>query len=254
MKWVFLFVCRRADRVHCVSNVMGGALEELGIQKKKLFVFPMGVDENFLQVGWNREKRLKEEGVTVISNRNHLPIYNVSFLIRSIPTVLKAEPKTQFLIAGDGPQRESLEKEAAALNLNCSVRFVGRVSHAEMPDLLARAEIYVSTALYDGTSVSLLEAMAAGLFPIVTEIPANLEWIDHGRNGFLVPVNDPVSLAGRIIDAVRMKVSPDQSRCENLALVRAKALWPVMVQRLNDIYEGLLQPEFQRGGINIAST
>ena len=55
---------------------------------------------------------------------------------------------------------------------------------------LGQADIYVSTSLHDGTSVSLLEAMGSGAFPIVTDIPSNREWIHHGQNGFLVPVNE----------------------------------------------------------------
>jgi glycosyltransferase involved in cell wall biosynthesis len=58
-----------------------------------------------------------------------------------------------------------------------------------MADLLSQTDIYVSTSLYDGTSVSLLEAMGSGAFPIVTDIPSNREWISPGQNGFLVSVN-----------------------------------------------------------------
>lgn len=156
LKRIFLLVCNKANHVHCVSEVMRKTLERLGIEGEKLSTFPMGVDETFRNIGMNRKEILKEEGVTVLSNRNLLPMYNVSLLIRSIPIVLQEEPKTRFLIIGDGTERPNLEREVEALNMNNSVRFLGRVSHDMMPSLLAQADIYISTSLTDGTSVSLL--------------------------------------------------------------------------------------------------
>ena len=117
--------------------------------------------------------------------------------------VVKEEPHTRFLFAGDGPDRLSLEKEARDLKIESSVQFLGWVLHEEMADLLSKSDIYISTSLDDGTSVSLLEAMASGAFPIVTDIASNREWIVNGKNGFLVSIEDEKMLARRIIEAIR---------------------------------------------------
>ena len=177
---------------------------------------------------------------TILSNRNLLLIYNVSLLIRAIPIVLKEEPETKFLIAGDGVEKEALEREVKNLNINSSVKFFGRVPHDEMPNLLSQADIYVSTSLYDGTSVSLLEAMGSGAFPIVTDIPANREWIINGENGFLVPVKDEKMLARRIIEAIRNRELLQRSRMENLSMIERKAFWPVIMEKVKKIYEDLI--------------
>ena len=89
---------------------------------------------------------------------------------------------------------------------------------------LPGADIYVSTSLYDGTSVSLLEAMGSGAFPVVTDIPANREWITNGENGFLVPVDEEKYLANRIIDAIRKPRLLERSRIENLSIAERCAL------------------------------
>jgi len=167
LRKIFIYVSRKSTHLNCVSAVQKKEIEQLGIENKKISIIPMGVDGAFLEVGKNRKMGLEKRPFTILSNRNLLPIYNVFLLIRAIPIVLKEEPDTKFLIAGDGSEKESLEREVKKLNLNSSVRFLGRVPHEEMPDLLAHADIYVSTSLYDGTSVSLLEAMASGAFPIV---------------------------------------------------------------------------------------
>ncbi len=240
---VFLYVCMKAQHITCVSEVQKKEIEQLGIKEEKISVFPMCIDEDFLEVGRSREKDLGSGSLTVLSNRNLLPIYNVSLLIRVIPMVLQEEPNTKFFIAGDGPERDHLEKEAKKLNVNSSLQFLGRVPHEEVPNLLARADIYVSTSLYDGTSVSLLEAMGSGAFPIVTDIPANREWIINGKNGFLVPTNEEEFLANRIIDAIRNQSLFEKSRIKNLSIVEKKALWSVNIKNIESIYAELLAPE-----------
>jgi glycosyltransferase involved in cell wall biosynthesis len=152
---------------------------------------------------------------------------------------LKEEPETKFLIAGDGSEKENLERKVKNLNVNSSVTFLGRVPHEGMPDLLSRADIYVSTSLYDGTSVSLLEAMVAGSFPVVTDIPSNREWIVDGKNGFLVPIDEAGILASRILDAIRNRDLLEKSRSDNLLIVEKKAFWPTNIKRLEGIYSSL---------------
>jgi glycosyltransferase involved in cell wall biosynthesis len=109
-----------------------------------------------------------------------------------------------------------------------------------MPDLLSRADIYVSTSLYDGTSVSLLEAMGSGAFPVVTDIPANREWITNGQNGFLVPIDEEKYLADRIIDAIRDARLLEKGRIENLSIVE-KAVWPENIEKIKEVYSKVLK-------------
>jgi glycosyltransferase involved in cell wall biosynthesis len=74
-----------------------------------------------------------------------------------------------------------------------------------MGDLQDQGDILVSTSSEDGTSVSLLEAMGLGAFPIVMDIHSNREWITPSLKGFLVPVNEEKLPAKRMIDAIRDK-------------------------------------------------
>ena len=214
-------------------------MEQLGIMNEKISIIPMGVDEAFLEMGKNRKIELNKRPFTILSNRNLLPLYNVSLLIRAIPIILKEEPRTKFLIAGDGSEKENLENEVENLNVSYSVQFFGRVPHEEMPNLLSQADIYVSTSLYDGTSVSLLEAMGSGAFPIVTDIPSNREWILPGQNGFLVPANEEKLLAKKIIDAIRDRALLERSRKENLSLIEEKVLWSVNIEKIKKMYSQL---------------
>jgi glycosyltransferase involved in cell wall biosynthesis len=237
---LFLYVCRRADHIHCVSKVHAKALRGLGIAEEKVSTFPMGVDRTFLDVGKGRDQIFGEASVTVFSNRNLQPIYNVSLLIQAIPLIMRAMPGVKFWVAGDGPERERLEKEADRLGAMGHVEFLGRVRPNDMADLLGKVDIYVSTSLYDGTSVSLLEAMASGCFPVVSDIPSNREWIRDGENGFLFPPDNAEVLAQRIIDVIRSRSLIEKSRKENLRLIEERALWSVCMGRAKEIYEDQL--------------
>jgi glycosyltransferase involved in cell wall biosynthesis len=158
-------------------------------------------------------------------------------LIRAIPIVLGKESGVKFLIAGDGSERGSLEKEVKDLKITEYVQFLGRVPHDEMPSLLARSDIYVSTSCYDGTSVSLLEALASGAFPVVTDIPSNREWIDDGDNGFLVPKEDEILLARKIVHAIRNHKLVEGARQKNQKIAQQRGCWKENTWKIKELYD-----------------
>jgi len=237
---IFLYVCQRANQIMCVSELQRNEIEKMGVKPEKISAIPMGIDETFLEVGRKRREKSNGESHMVLSNRNLLPLYNVSLLIRAIPKVIKEQPYTKFIIAGDGSDRRDLEREASSLNVGSSVQFLGRLPLERMAELFSEADIYVSTSLSDGTSVSLLEAMGSGAFPIVTDIPANREWVVDGKNGFLVPVDQAEILAKRILNAIHNRDLLEKSRAENLVIAERKAFWPTNIKKLEGIYSSLL--------------
>jgi len=236
LRRVFISVCRNSSHIQCVSEVQKEEILSLGLSEAKISVIPMGVDDAFYDADESRKKETDNRSFTILSNRNLLPIYNVSLLIRAIPMIIKEAPGTKFIIAGEGNEKEALEQEAKELNVYTHIEFLGRIPHDEMPSLLDRADIYVSTSLYDGTSVSLLEAMGAGAFPVVTDIPANREWVEDGKNGFLFPVNDENILARKVLDAIHNQELLVRGRKLNQWRVKEKALWSACIGKIEKIY------------------
>src|SRR4030042_441582 len=237
LRKIFIYVCNNATHLNCVSNGQKKEMEQLGITGEKISIIPMGVDETFLEKGKNRKIELNKRPLIILSNRNLLALYNVSLLIRAIPIVLKEEPETKFLIAGDGAEKEALERKVKNLNINSSVTFLGRVPHEEMPNLLSQADIYVSTSLYDGTSVSLLEALASGSFPVVTDIPSNKGWLADGENGFLVPKENENLLARKIVEAIRDHGLLGEAYKKNRKLVEQRAYWRENIKKIAELYQ-----------------
>ena len=237
LRKIFFYVCKNATHLNCVSNGQKEEMEQLGITNEKISVIPMGVDEAFLEMGKGRKIELNKGSFIILSNRNLLPLYNVSLLVRAIPYVLKEEPKTKFIIAGDGSEKENLESEVEQLNVSSSVQFLGRVPHQEMPYLLSQSDIYVSTSPHDGTSVSLLEALASGAFPIVTDIPSNREWIADGDNGFLVPKENENILAKKIVEAIRDHRLLGEAHEKNRKIVEQRAYWRENIKKIAEFYQ-----------------
>jgi len=234
---IFVYVCENAGRLNCVSNIQKEEMEQLGIESEKISTIPMGVDEAFFEEGGKRIIDPSRTQFIILSNRNLLPMYNVSLLIRAVPLILKEEPGTKFRIAGDGSEKEDLTMQVRNLNLNDFVEFLGRVPHQEMPRLLAETDVYVSTSSCDGTSVSLLEAMASGAFPVVADIPSNREWVTDGANGFLVPQESESMLAKRIVEAIRNRRLLREAYRKNRKIVEQRAYWRNNIEKITELYK-----------------
>jgi len=152
---------------------------------------------------------------------------------------LKNHGDVKFLIKGSGPLEKYLKKLTEKMGTTQNIRFVGLVPHRKMAQLLSAADIYVSTCLVDSTSVSLLEAMACQLAPIVTDIPGNREWIKDGVNGLLYPPKNNSLLAEKSIHVVenpRLRRAFGR-KCVNI--IEKRATWEDCVSRMQAIYERL---------------
>jgi glycosyltransferase involved in cell wall biosynthesis len=120
-------------------------------------------------------------------------------LLRGFAEAARRRPEAVLLLVGDGPMRVELEKMAAGLGLDAGrIRFVGRVSSAEVALWLRASDVFALTSPSEGFSCSLAEAMSVGLAPVVTEIPANAQLVDDGVHGRSVPVGD-VAAIGRAL-------------------------------------------------------
>lgn len=100
-----------------------------------------------------------------------------------------------MIFSATGPLEPQLRKLTDDLGLSSQVLFRGGYQISELPEILSTADIYVSASNSDGTSPCLLEAMAAGLFPVVSDIPANRLWLEGKGDGLLFPVENPDVLA-----------------------------------------------------------
>ena len=240
------FTAKKALRVTVDAKCLQDIWVNMGMPENKIQVIPFGVDTSIFNPNVSGEAirkklRIKKNDIVIISTRfffNHH--YNVECLIKAIPLIQKKHKNVRFLIKGAGPLENYLKRLTQKLNVSKNVRFVGLVPHDAIAQYLSAADIYVSTCFIDSTSVSLLEAMACGLAPVVTDIPGNREWIEDGINGFLFPPRDSGVLAEKLIQLVEDKRLRESFGRICFQIVKERAEWRECVSRMETIYKSLL--------------
>ena len=124
-------------------------------------------------------------------------IKNHEALLRAYAS-LSQEPGNRacLIIVGDGPERAALEQVAYGLGVTSGVTFLGE--RHDVPELLNAFDIYALTSFNEGMSLTLLEAMSAGLPVVATAVGGNVEIVEEGVTGYLVPSGDVGSLSERL--------------------------------------------------------
>jgi glycosyltransferase involved in cell wall biosynthesis len=126
----------------------------------------------------------------------------VDVLLAAWPEVLRRQPAARLVIAGDGEHRAALERTAAGLGLGGSVTFLGRAGAARVRALMRVAAALVVPSLYEGMPLVVLEAMDAGLPVVASRVSGIPEVVEDGGTGWLVPPEDPASLAAALVSAL----------------------------------------------------
>jgi len=196
---VLRWVTRRAVLVHTVSVPLAETLiERIDVPEEKIVVAPVGIDTN--QLAYVEPSRRPGEG-RIISTRGHNPVYDHPTLVEAM-LALKARGVPCHLTFASARDVELTEQVVRDRGAGDVVSFLGGYGFDELPSLLAGQDVYVSSSLSDGTSNSLLEALSTGMLPVVSDIPANRPWVEHGRNGLLFPPGDADALADRLEEAL----------------------------------------------------
>jgi glycosyltransferase involved in cell wall biosynthesis len=157
-------------------------------------------------------------------------------LLRGFALAARSSPDVMLVLVGDGPQRAELEALARQLELGPDrIRFIGRVNIAEVPFWLRASDVFALTSPSEGFSCALLEAMAAGLASVVTDIPANRQLIDSGIHGLTVPFGDDSSIQQALLQLsrdpnarTRMGQAARQRVVENYSTLRVVELYEAL--------------------------
>jgi glycosyltransferase involved in cell wall biosynthesis len=220
------YVLSKADLITCDGINLVQGLNKLGIPGGRIVLAPMGVELKMLKEHSVSGGFENEDEIIILSMRSLEPVYDLKTLIKAIPLMIsQTHKKLKFWIIGEGSQKEELVRHSSDLGIEKYIEFKGYVSREELENCWLKADIYVSTSLSDSTSVSLLEAMASGLLPVVSDIPGNREWIEEGKNGFLFPTGDYQALSQKIVWAMNNFKDIERFKMDNQKIIKEKALW-----------------------------
>ncbi len=190
-------VLPKADAVVAVTPSLKERIANFpGVQPDRAIFIPNGIDHSFWAADPNPAPELRGPTVVTVGQLRHVKGQDI--LLESWPRVLESHPDARLAIVGDGPERCNLERQAAELHIERSVRFEGQLGPARIRAILQRARVFVLPSRSEAMPLALLEAMACGVPSVATRVGGVPEIFEDGA-GALVEPDDPESL-GRAID------------------------------------------------------
>ena len=222
----------------------------VAIPEKKLRQIYNGVDagkfsprQDDAQLGDLAPPGLLPENAVVVGTVGRLAeVKNQQLLIEAVGYLFTKRPilrgTLRLVLVGDGPLKLQLVDRVKQLGLSDVVWFSG--DRNDVPVLMQLMDIFILPSLAEGISNTLLEAMASGLPVIATSVGGNVELIEEGVNGRLVPVNNVVAMADALAELVDDPTLRQSMGEKGLALVRTTFNWEKTVADYLAVYDTLL--------------
>lgn len=196
-------VLRRSDSVRVVSSKVEDVVRSICGPAKPLYLIPTGGGiqlEAFDAGDPDRVRaRFAPSGECLFLSVGRLAIEkDHDSLLRAVEIVSASGVSAHFLVVGGGEEEQRLGDEIIRRGLSNTVSLIGYVPYDELPAYFAASDVFVLTSLYEGMGRVLIEAAAAGLPIISTDVGIARDLVNHGRDGFIVQIEDAVALAESI--------------------------------------------------------
>lgn len=203
MRQVTSYTLRRSAYFTSDANVTRKKAISYGMNPDRTVVFPWGIDLKHFNL--KTFKRSNVRTFTLFCSRTWESIYGVDVLAKAFVKVASVNPDVNLILLGGGSQGAKIRQILMNGGVMERVHFGGQVGQRDLPRWYHMADIYISPSHVDGSSVSLMEALASGLPCIVSDIPGNKEWIEEGVNGWLFRDGDVDDLAEKILHAKKKR-------------------------------------------------
>jgi glycosyltransferase involved in cell wall biosynthesis len=208
------------------------------IPEDKILKVIMGIEREVFD-SLRRKNRGSSGPLRIIAPRGFQKVYDPETIVAAIE-MLEGKLDFHIELLGNDPEADDIAKKIASMNLSDKITVLPLKPHDEYIDSLNNFDIYLSASLSDSTSVALLEAMAAGLFPVVSDIEGNREWIKNGVNGLLFNPGSPQSLAETITKTVGMRNRFESIAEVNREQVDSEAIWQDNMNRVKKAFAELI--------------
>ncbi len=238
---------RRAAAIVAPSEVIENELLAAGYPAESIERIPNGVA---LPEPRSAERQVRARVSLALANpalrfgpRDRLTLYTgrlhrlkgLDTLVAAWAEVARDHPHEKLWLVGEGPEEERLKEQIGAAGLEGQVSLAGAFDSVD--DLLLAADRFVLPSHEEGMSLALLEAMAAGLPVVASDIAGNRALIDHSVHGMLAPPGDAATLAAAVLSLVR-----DPLRGERLgAAARRRVAEQYSLERMTDRHLALFE-------------
>ncbi|MDB4088371.1 glycosyltransferase family 4 protein [Flavobacteriales bacterium] len=224
-KKIVMYSLTKSDYVTADANFMAEAINKL--VKKDVLIANFGIDIENIDIPSKKK--------FIYSNRLHNPLYRVDKIIEGFSEFKKSNPDWKLIIGANGSETELLKKLAKDLLPKDSYEFIGFVNQEENKKRYLEAMIWISNPESDGTAISLLEAMSYGCIPVVSNLPANKEWINNEENGIII--NDSIAQSleqAKVLPLVKVQKL-------NQSIIETRATKKVNKEKFISLYNKILK-------------
>jgi glycosyltransferase involved in cell wall biosynthesis len=155
-------------------------------------------------------------------------------LIEALAIAFRHVPTLHAVIVGDGPDQASLESQTYKLGLENYVKFLGQRS--DVPELMGRARVFVLTSRWEGVSIAMLEAMALGVVPVVSDVGDLRTFIEDGVTGYVLNENDITGFGERISQLLNDESLRAHLACQAREYVSSRCDRKILAQRWKQVF------------------
>ena len=188
-RMVTRFSLKHANLATADSEDVAGIIHDLS--SLETMTFPFGLDKLPDALPQDKDPNF------FFSNRTLNANSNIDRILHLFARILEKNEDARMVVANDGSLKDDLTELSRQLDISDAVEFVGFISQDEQNEYYRKAQFYISILSSDALSVSLLEAMAFGCIPVVSDLPASTAWVTDGRNGIVMSEGtNPDTLSG----------------------------------------------------------
>ena len=240
LRLITRFVLNHSDWLIADCDTVRKEAQSYAFPTDHVSVFPWGVDLTLFQPA-DTAKAKKDLGLddrfTIVHTRAWAPRYGVDVMLAGFRLAVEDHPELHLVMLGGGSQAEEVKRFRQANQLKKNISLAGYQQNENLVRYYQAGDAYISASHVDGSSVALLEALACGTPAIVSDIPSNLEWVSHEKNGWIFRDGDPQSLAAAISQAIRSKGELEDYRQAARQKAESNADWNNSVQKLLKTYD-----------------
>jgi len=250
---------KKADKITSNCPNLGEYLNKIfGIPKEKVVGFSWGIDLKVFNPFKKREaaeirKQLEipDNVPILVSNRCLAEYWGIRYLINAIPTIVKEIPEAHFIFLR-GTGGEDFLKEMMEITdkngMTRNVRFIKeKISSEKMAGVLNLADIFISVPFSDLLSISVLEGMACGAVPIISDLEVYHSKIIDGENGFFVPIKNTEAIAQKAIFLLKNYNLREKMTEKNWKIIQREDDWEKCAPKMLSLYNETIEAVKIRG-------
>lgn len=227
---------KHADKITLPSKEMYQNAVHYGADPDKITEIQYGVDLQQFRFTNNE----KDEN-RFLCTRMLTPQYRTDFIIEAFSRLAAEFPNISLDIVGEGPERGKLEKIVTTKSMEKNIKFWGKIEHSDIAGFYNRASYYITASPTDGLSISLLEAFASGVFPILPDNQSNQSVADLGFNVKLYDFESVDCLAAAIEDVLTDSETLSQKCLHNRKLTEEKYDRSKNLARIETLYHNMIK-------------